>query len=98
MQVLNQIMNEADDNQVYLDKTKECEDEFTRLNSKLIGCTKSEMNELEDFINNNEVNMFNYFDVVVRNTVESVLVMSENKIRITYIGGVEITKSYVAGR
>lgn len=92
MKVLNQIVNEADDNKVYLDKIKECEDKLTRLNSKLIGCTKSEMNEIEDFINGNEVNMLDYFDTVVRNTVESVLVISQNRIRIKYIGGIEITK------
>jgi len=30
---------------------------------------------------------------VVRNTVESVLVISERKIKIKYVGGIEITKS-----
>jgi phosphoenolpyruvate carboxylase len=41
IRVLNQIENEADDNQVYLNKIKECENELARLNSKLIECTKS---------------------------------------------------------
>ena len=91
-QVLNQIVNEADNNKVYLDKIKECEDELTRLNSKLIGCTKSEMNEIEDFINGNEVNMLDYFDAVVRNTVESVVIISQNKIKIKYIGGIEMIR------
>ena len=86
-------MNEADDNQVYLDKIKECEDEVTRLNSKLIECSKCEMNDIEDFINENEVNMFEYFDAVVRNTVESILVISQNRIKIKLVGGIEITKS-----
>ena len=93
IRVLNQIVNEADDNQVYLDKIKECEDEVTRLNSKLIECSKCEMNDIEDFINENEVNMFEYFDAVVRNTVESILVISQNRIKIKLVGGIEITKS-----
>ena len=93
IQVLNQIVNEADDNQVYFDKIKECEDELTRLNSKLIECSKCEMNDIEAFINENEVNMLDYFDAVVRNTVESVLVISQNRIKIKYVGGIEITKS-----
>lgn len=92
-QVLSQIVNEADDNQVYLDKIKECEGDLTRLNSKLIECTNCEMNDIETFINKNEVNMLDYFDSVVRNTVESVLIISQNKIKIKYIGGIEITKS-----
>jgi len=93
IQVLNQIVNEAHDNQVYLEKIKECEDELTRLNSKLIESSKCEMNDIEDFIKGNEVNMLEYFDEVVRNTVESVLVISQNKIKIKYVGGIEITKS-----
>ena len=93
IQILNQIVNEADDNQVYLDKIKACEEEVTRLNLKLIECSKCEMNDIEDLINSNEVNMFEYFDAVVRNTVESVLVISQNRIKIKYVGGIEITKS-----
>ena len=93
IQVLNQIVNEADDNTVYLEKTKECEDELARLNSKLIECSKSEVNETEDFINKNEESMLDYFDAVVRNTIESVLIISQNNIRIKYVGGIEITKS-----
>ncbi|MBQ4517680.1 MAG: recombinase family protein [Clostridia bacterium] len=92
MKVLNHIINEADDKQIYLDKIKECEEELTRLNSKLIGCTKSEMNDIEDFINGNVVNMLDYFNAVVRNTVESVLIISQNKIKIKYVGGIEIHK------
>ena len=93
IQVLNQIVNEADDNQVYLDKIEECENELSRLNSKLVECSKCEMNWIESFINENEVNMLEYFDAVVRNTVESVLIISQNKIKIKYVGGIEITKS-----
>lgn len=93
IQVLNQIVNEAHDNQVYLEKIKECENELARLNSKLIESSKCEMNDIEDFIKGNEVNMLEYFDEVVRNTVESVLVISQNRIKIKYVGGIEITKS-----
>ena len=39
------------------------------------------------------VNMLEYFDAVVRNTVESVMVISPNRIKIKYVGGIEITKS-----
>ena len=73
-------------------KIKECEGDLTRLNSKLIECTNCEMNDIETFINKNEVNMLDYFDSVVRNTVESVLIISQNEIKIKYIGGIEITK------
>ena len=93
IQVLSQIVNEADDNQVYIDKIKKCENELERLNSKLIECSKCEMNDIEAFINENEVNMLDYFDAVVRNTVESVLIISQNKIKIKYVGGIKITKS-----
>ena len=93
IRVLNQIINEAVDNEVYLNKHKECEDELTRLNSKLVECTKCEINDIETFINENDVNMLEYFDAVVRNTVESVLIISQNKIKIKYVGGIEITKS-----
>ena len=37
-------------------------------------------------------NMLEYFDAVVRNTVESVIVISQNRIKIKYVGGIEITK------
>lgn len=51
------------------------------------------MNDIEAFMNGNEVNMLEYFDAVVRNTVESILVISRNKIKIKYVGRIEITKS-----
>ena len=92
MQVLNQIVNEADDNQVYLDKIKACEDELIRLNSRLIKCEKCEMNDIEAFIDEIEVNMLEYFDAVVRNTVESVVVISQNRIKIKCVGGIEMIR------
>ena len=67
--------------------------EKINIRSKLIECFKCEMNEIEDFVNENEVNMLEYFDSVVRNAVESVLIISQNKIKIKYVGGIEITKS-----
>ena len=91
--MLNQIVNEADDNQVYFDKIKECYDELARLNSKLIECSKCEMNDIEAFIDENEVNKLEYFDAVVRNTVESVVVILQDRVKIKYVGGIEITKS-----
>lgn len=93
IRVLNQIVNEAEDNQFYLDKIKERENELAELNLKLKESLKGEMNEIEAYINENEINMLEYFDAVVRNTVESVMVISPNRIKIKYVGGVEITKS-----
>ena len=76
----------------YIDKIKEYEDELTRLNSKLIEHTKCEIHNIEDFINGNEVNILDYFDAVVKNTVGSVLIISQDKIKIKYIGGMETVK------
>ena len=92
IRVLNQIVNEAEDNQVYLDKIKERENELAELNLKLKESSKGEMNDIETFINENEMNMLDYFDAVVRNTVESVMIISPNRIKIKYVGGIEITK------
>ena len=86
-------MNEAEDNQFYLDKIKECENEISELNLNLKEASKGEMNDIETFVDENEINMLEYFDAVVRNTVESVLVISQNRIKIKYIGGIEIIKS-----
>ena len=52
-----------------------------------------EMNDIETFFNEKEMNRLEYFDAVVRNIVESVLVISLNRIKIKYVGGNEITKS-----
>ena len=79
-------------NQIYLDKIKECEDKLVKLNSMFIECTKCEMKDIETFTNENQVNMLKYFETVVRNTVESVLIISQNKIRIKYVGGIETTR------
>ncbi len=40
-----------------------------------------------------KINMLEYFDAVVRNTVESVLIISHNRIKIKHAGGIEIIKS-----
>ena len=93
IRVLNQIVNEAEDNQFYLDKIKARKNELAELNLKLKESSKGEMNDIEAFINENEMNMLEYFDAVVRNTVELVLIISQNKIKIKYVGGIEITKS-----
>ena len=92
IRVLNQIVNEVEDDQVYLDKIKQREGELAELNLKRKESSKGEMNDIEVFINENEVNMLEYFDAVVRNTVESVLIISHNKIRIKYVGGIETTQ------
>jgi len=93
IRVLNQIVNEAENNKVYLDKIKECKNELAELNLNLKESSKGEMNDIEAFVNENEINMLEYFDAVVRNTVESVMIITPNKIRIKYVGGIEITKS-----
>ena len=62
---------------------------FDKENDNQIGDTAVNFS----FINENGVNLLDYFDAVVRNTVESVLVISQNKIKIKYVGGIEITKS-----
>ncbi len=92
IQVLNKIVNEAEDKQIYLYKIKERENELAELNLKLRESSRGKMNDIETYINENEINMLEYFDAVVRNTVESVVVISENRIKIKYVGGIEITK------
>ena len=94
LKILNQIANEAEDNIVYLERIKKCEKEITELNLKLNICSKGEMKNIEEFINDNEVNMLEYFDAVVKDTVETVLISSQNQIIIKYVGGTEITKSF----
>ena len=94
VKILKQIANEAEDNIVYLSRIKKCEKEIGELNLKLNRCSKGEMKNIEQFINDNEVNMLEYFDAVVKDTVETVIISSHNKIIIKYVGGTEITKSF----
>ena len=50
------------------------------------------MNDIEAFIDEIEVNMLEYFDAVVRNTVESVVVILQNRIKIKCVGGIEMIR------
>ena len=48
------------------------------------------MYQIEQFIDDTELNMNDYFNTLVRNLIETVVVISEHEIKINYICGIEI--------
>ena len=90
---MTSILRETEDKEFYADKIKKLEEELSVLNEKLqfISGRKPDnmMCQIEQFINDTELNMNDYFNTLVRNLIESVVVISERGIKINYIGGLE---------
>ena len=93
IKTLRSILRETEDKQFYADKIKKLEEELSVLNEKLqsISGRKPDnmMCQIEQFIDDMELNMNDYFNTLVRHLIESVVIASERKIKIKYIGGIE---------
>ena len=48
------------------------------------------MCQIEQFIDDTELNMNDYFNTLVRNLIKSVVIVSECKIKIKSIGGLDV--------
>ena len=91
---LKTILSETEDKKFYINKIMKLEEEISVLNEKLQSVSERKssnmMCQIEQFIDDTELNMNDYFNTLVRHLIESVVVISEHEINIKYIGRVEL--------
>ena len=94
IKTLTSILKETEDKEFYIGKIKKLEKELSVLNEKLQSVSERKssnmMCQIEQFIDDTELNMNDYFNTLVRHIIKSVVTVSEHKIKIKYIGGDEI--------
>lgn len=93
IKTLTSILRETEDKQFYVNKIKKLKEELSALNEKLQSIPKRKsdntMYQIEQFIDDTELNMNDYFNTLVKHLIESVVIVSECEINIKYIGGIE---------
>lgn len=91
---LKTILSKTEDKKFYINKIMKLEEEISVLNEKLQSVSERKssnmMCQIEQFIDDTELNMNDYFNTLVRHLIESVVVISEHEINIKYIGRVEL--------
>ena len=94
IKTLTSILRETEDKEFYVEKIRKLEEELSVLSEKLQSIPERKpdnmMCQIEQFIDGIELNMNDYFNTLVRNLIESAVVISEHEIKIKYIGWVEI--------
>lgn len=92
--ILKNILRETDDKAFYTKKIRNIEEELSELKSKQENALKENKNavllRIQEVIDNTELNMHDYFNQIVRATIEFVTVINEEMIKIRYVDGTEV--------
>ena len=88
IEVLRNILKETDDKEFYIEKIKRIENELLKLNKIDSFISEKEsydlINQIKNIVNNKELNMDTYFDIVTRKIVQNILVYRTGKINVIY--------------
>ncbi|MBQ4122602.1 hypothetical protein IJD44_02610, partial [bacterium] len=88
IEVLRNILKETDDKEFYIEKIKRIENELLKLNKIDSFISEKEsydlLNQIKNIVNNKELNMDTYFDIVTRKIVQNILVYRTGKINVIY--------------
>ena len=94
IKTLTSILRETEDKEFYVEKIRKLEEELSVLSEKLQSIPERKpdnmMCQIEQFIDGIELNMNDYFNTLVRNLIESAVIVSQYEIKIKYIGGMKI--------
>ena len=96
LNMLRNILKETEDREFYVGKMNTVEAQITALNEKLKYSVSPDdvmMKHIEEIIDSTDLNMNEYFNQIVRAVIESVTIITEDRIKIKYVGGIEIIKS-----
>ena len=92
--ILKNILRETDDKAFYTKKIRSIEEELSELKLKQENALKENKNavllRIQEVIDNTELNMHDYFNQIVRATIEFVTVINEEMIKIRYVDGTEV--------
>ena len=93
LNMLRNIIKGTDDREFYVGKMYTVESRITELNEKLKYAVSPEdamMKHIEEIIDSTDLNMNEYFNQIVRTVIECVKIVKEDRIKIKYVGGVEV--------
>lgn len=92
--ILKNILRETDDKAFYTKKIRNIEEELSELKLKQENALKENKNavllRIQEVIDNTELDMHDYFNQIVRATIEFVTVINEDMIKIRYVDGTEV--------
>ena len=92
--ILKNILRETDDKAFYTKKIRSIEEELSELKLKQENTPKETKDavllRIQEVIDNTELNMNDYFNQIVRATIEFVTVINEDMIKIRYVDGTEV--------
>ena len=92
--MLRNILKETEDREFYVSKMHTVESQITELNEKLkyaVSADDAIMKHIEEIIDSTDLNMNEYFNQIVRAVIECVIIIKEDRIKIKYVGGVEVS-------
>ena len=95
--ILKCILKETDDKDFYVEKICKLENELLELNTRL-ECVRDKqsggvMYQIEQLVDDTDLNINEYFNTLVRHCIENITVLTDNRIKIKYFGGLDITKA-----
>ena len=91
LNMLRNIPKETEDREFYVSKMCTVESQITELKEKLkyaVSPDDAIMRHIEEIIDSTDLNMNEYFNQLIRILIESVTIVSGNKVKIKYIGGI----------
>ena len=92
--ILKNILRETDDKAFYTKKIRSIEEELSELKLKQENTSRENKDavllRIQEVIDNTELDMNDYFNQVVRATIEFVTVINEDMIKIRYVDGTEV--------
>ncbi len=87
-EVLRNILKETEDKEFYIEKIKKIENELLKLNKVNSFASVKEsydlLNQIKKIVDNKELNMDTYFDIVISKIVQYILVYRTGKINVIY--------------
>ncbi len=87
-EVLRNILKETEDKEFYIEKIKKIENELLKLNKVDSFTSVKEsydlLNQIKKIVDNKELNMDTYFDIVISKIVQYILVYRTGKINVIY--------------
>ena len=87
-EVLRNILKETEDKEFYIEKIKKIENELLKLNKVDSFTSVKEsydlLNQIKKIVDNKELNMDTYFDIMISKIVQYILIYRTGKINVTY--------------
>ena len=87
-EVLRNILKEIEDKEFYIEKIKKIENELLKLNKVDSFTSVKEsydlLNQIKKIVDNKELNMDTYFDIMISKIVQYILIYRTGKINVTY--------------